>query len=203
MISDANDRHAAGQQPWADTADDGHTRTTLTLFCMASLLACVFSATSAIELGESTHPFTYDNAGREFFGHIEHLRETSANPVSAFALVECRVAACQSLAGPVVRLVDPARNAPRSASPPARREDDDTPPVRIETRATDSDSETAVEIDDVALPPLPLHRGNAAAQRATETTNVVPLPARLPGSRLPRYVEVMTPGRTVQRMGKG
>lgn len=190
MISDANDGYAAGQQHWLETAEDSLARARLTFFCMASLLACAFSATSAIEIGSSTHPYTYEKAGRESFGPITRPPDLKPTQVVAIAHGECLRVTCQSVAGPIVRIAAPPHVAPHSGP-------QDGPPLNTTESASVVAARDARQMrdtadDDDAPPPLP-DEGHAQSMSAT---NIAPLPVLTRGSRLPHYIEVALPAST-------
>jgi hypothetical protein len=117
MISHALDDMAVDQPPMPDAVEAGRARVTFTLVSMASLLACAFSATSAIEIGSSTHPFSYDKAARESFGRITPSRADAPPRPPTLARVECLFEACRSITGPIVRIAAPSPNDPLPAPP--------------------------------------------------------------------------------------
>ena len=183
MISNANDGMLDGQLRLPDTTDASGSRLTLTLVCMASLLACAFSATSAIEIGSTTHPFTNDKAGREVFGRITTAHAASMQQPSALARIECLIEDCQSIAGPIVRIAAPPQVGPQM------------PPHSTQTPATmpaPADAEADIADDDETPPPLPV-RGYA---QHGSVANVAPLPSAPFHGRYPHYVEVILPADT-------
>lgn len=192
MISYANDDIVVDHQRMSDTAEAGRARVTLTLVSMASLLACAFSATSAIELGSSTHPYTYDKAGRESFGRIATSHAGTTMRAETLARIECMADACQSLAGPIVRIAVPPLPAdpsvvphlPLSPMPPSAQ-----PPADAHTAMLVTALDAADEDDADVPPPLPAAGFNPAVTAA----DVAPLPAPPRYGKFAHYVEVTLP----------
>lgn len=182
MISNANDGMLDAQLHVPNTTDATGSRPTLTLVCMASLLACAFSATSAIEIGSTTHPFTNDKAGREVFGHITTTHAAAVPPSSALARIECLIADCQSIGGPIVRITAPPQADPQM--PPHSTQSPAATTPSADTVADDADDETP--------PPLPAH----GYSRTGALTDVTPLPTAPLHGRYPHYVEVTLPADT-------
>jgi hypothetical protein len=183
MISYAYDRAPAGQQYARVTVQDERTRTTLTLFSMASLLACAFSAASAIELGSSTRPFTLDKAAREAFGHIEPLRTELADRPAPDPRTECQFESCRSMGGPIMRIAIPPANRPQSTQAPGV----ERPIVATPQPSVATFNPFFTADDDTVLPPLPSTGYGVEPPRA----DVAPLPAPERRAGLPRYTEVM------------
>ena len=190
MISYAHDDIVVDQQRMSDTAETGRSRVTLTLVSMASLLACAFSATSAIEIGSSTHPYTYDKAGRESFGRIATPHAEAFQRPQTLARIECLADACQSIGGPIVRIAAPpvpARSgvlpqAPLSPILPPVQPPSDTQAATLVTALDDAD-------DDDTPPPLPA----SGFLPVTSPADVAPLPAAPRYGKFAHYVEVTLP----------
>jgi hypothetical protein len=193
MISFANDDIVVDQQRMSDTAETGRARVTLTLVSMASLLACAFSATSAIEIGSSTHPYTYDKAGRESFGRIaSHANAVAAQRAETLARIECLADACQSLTGPIVRIaapplpVGPSGTSHGAHTPLSPAQPSTQPP----TDARAATLVTALDTDDDAMPPpLPV----SCIAPTASPTDVAPLPTPPRYGKFAHYVEVTLP----------